>query len=137
MNRSQFGIRLTKDNMSGRVTNRTLPRARDWQPSSHRTMAPGALLTDGTDVDSHGGKFGARLEAFGYRPPYAGREHRRRRQLRRRGARAVEGVTAAPRDPPEVQAQGHGVGRARNVNSTFGWYWTADLGAAVTKTMSI
>ena len=30
-----------------------------------------------------------------------------------------------------------GVGRARNVNSQFGWYWTADFGGIVTKTMTI
>ena len=30
-----------------------------------------------------------------------------------------------------------GVGRARNLDSTFGWYWTADFGGTVTKTMAI
>lgn len=37
----------------------------------------------------------------------------------------------------KTQLQVMGVGRARNVNSEFDWYWTADFGGTVTRTMPI
>ena len=87
-------------------------------------------------TDSHGREFDDRLDAFGY-TAHEGREHRRRRERRRGDRCAVEEVPAAQREHAAHEVQGHGRRPRPQRDSMLDWYWTADFGGTVTKTMPI
>ena len=88
-------------------------------------------------VDSHGRDFEARFEAFGYHP------ETKAENIAAGDSSAAAALAQWKASPPhraillKSKLKVMGVGRARNVDSTFGWYWTADFGGTVTKTMSI
>jgi uncharacterized protein YkwD len=108
-----------------------LTRAAEWM--SHDMADHDSL----DHVDSRGRDFEARLEAFGYHPAT-------KAENIAAGASSAAATIAQWKNSPTHRAillksklKVMGVGRARNVDSTFGWYWTADFGGTVTKTMSI
>jgi uncharacterized protein YkwD len=88
-------------------------------------------------VDSHGREFDERMEAFGYRPLT------KAENLAAGDSSAAAALAQWKMSPPhraillKSKLKVMGVGRARNVDSTFEWYWTADFGGTVTETMSI
>ncbi len=88
-------------------------------------------------VDSHGREFDERMVAFGYHPAT-------KAENIAAGDSSAAGALAQWKASPPHRAillkstlKVMGVGRARNLDSTFGWYWTADFGGTVTKTMPI
>jgi uncharacterized protein YkwD len=108
-----------------------LTRAAEW-------MSHDMANHDNFDhVDSHGRDFVARFEAFGYHPAT------KAENIAAGASSAAAAIAQWKASPPhraillKSQLKVMGVGRARNVNSTFDWYWTADFGGTVTKTMSI
>ncbi|MEA2142370.1 MAG: hypothetical protein QOI64_800 [Solirubrobacteraceae bacterium] len=88
-------------------------------------------------VDSHGRDFDVRMEAFGYHPATKA-ENIAAGDSSAAGALA-QWKASAPHRAILLKSKLKviGVGRARNVNSMFDWYWTADFGGTVTTTMSI
>jgi uncharacterized protein YkwD len=108
-----------------------LTRAAEWMShdmANHDTF---------DHVDSHGRDFDVRMDAFGYTPP-----------TKAENIAAGESSAAATiqqwKMSPEhrtnmlrAKLKVMGVGRARNVNSTYDWYWTADFGGTLTKTMAL
>ena len=88
-------------------------------------------------VDSHGRAFDERMEAFGYHPATKGEN------LAAGESGAAATLAQWKASPPhraillKSKLKVMGVGRAQNPTSTFGWYWTADFGGTVTRTMRI
>ena len=108
-----------------------LTRAAEW-------MSHDMANHDSFDhVDSHGRDFDERIEAFGYHPPT------KAENIAAGHSSAAGALAQWKASPPhraillKSQLKVVGVGRARNLDSTFGWYWTADFGGTVTTTMSI
>jgi len=108
-----------------------LTRAAEW-------MSHDMANHDNFDhVDSHGREFEARLEAFGYHP------ETKAENIAAGESSAAAAIAQWKASPPhraillKSSLKVMGVGRARNVDSTFDWYWTADFGGTVTKTMPI
>jgi uncharacterized protein YkwD len=108
-----------------------LTRCAEW-------MAHDMANHDSLDhVDSHGRDFDVRMDAFGYTAPTKGETIA--------GGNSDAAATlaqwkASPDHRPillKTKLKVMGVGRARNLNSMLEWYWTADFGGTVTKTMSI
>jgi uncharacterized protein YkwD len=108
-----------------------LTRAAEW-------MAHDMANHDNFDhVDSHGRDFDARLAAFGY-------DHPTKAENIAAGfsdaASTIEEWKMSPQHraimlKPSLKVMG--VGRGRKIGSTFEWYWAADFGGTVTKTMPI
>jgi len=88
-------------------------------------------------VDSKGRDFDERMEAFGYHPAT------KAENIAAGASSAAAALAQWKASPPHKanllrsKLKVMGVGRARNLDSTFGWYWTADFGGTVTKTMSL
>jgi len=88
-------------------------------------------------VDSRGRDFDTRMVAFGYHPPT------KAENIAAGNSSAAAALAQWKASPPhraillKTQLKVMGVGRARNVNSEFDWYWTADFGGTVTRTMPI
>lgn len=88
-------------------------------------------------VDSHGRDFDDRLAAYGYHHPT------KAENIAAGESSAAATLAQWKMSPPHranmlrTKYKVIGVGRGRNVNSTFGWYWTADFGGTVTKTMAL
>ena len=108
-----------------------LTRAAEW-------MSHDMANHDNFDhVDSHGRDFEARLGAFGYHAAT------KAENIAAGESSAAAALAQWKASPPhrsillKSSLKVMGVGRARNIESTFGWYWTADFGGTVTKTMSI
>jgi uncharacterized protein YkwD len=108
-----------------------LTRAAEWM--SHDMAAH-----DNFDhVDSHGREFDERMNAFGYHPAT------KAENIAAGESSAAATIQQWKMSPPHrenllrTKLKVMGVGRARNVNSTFDWYWTADFGGTVTTTMAI
>lgn len=87
--------------------------------------------------DSHGRDFVARLRAFGYNKPTKGENIDA-------GASTAAATLSHWKSSPEHRAnllnakfKVMGVGRAHDASSEYGWYWTADFGGTVTRTMPI
>ena len=85
--------------------------------------------------DSHGRDFVARLKAFGYNKPTKGENIAS-------GESSAAATVTQWKNSPEHRAimlktkfKVMGVGRAHH--PTHGWYWTADFGGTVTRTMPI
>jgi uncharacterized protein YkwD len=108
-----------------------LVRAAEW-------MSNDMAHNDNFDhTDTRGRHFDTRLNAFGYNKPTKGENI------------AAGESTAAETVNQWKNSAGHranmlnakfkvmGVGRAHDDNSMFGWYWTADFGGTVTRTMTI
>ena len=108
-----------------------LVRAAEW-------MSKDMAANDNFDhTDSHGREFDDRLDAFGYTKPTKGENIAA-------GESSAAATIAQWRNSPPHRAnmlrtkfKVMGVGRARNADSTYDWYWTADFGGTVTKTMPI
>jgi uncharacterized protein YkwD len=110
-----------------------LTRSAEWM--SHDMANHDSFPAD--HVDSHGREFDVRIDAFGYTKPT-------KAENIAAGDSSAAATIAMWKASPEHRAillksklKVMGVGRARNVDSTFGWYWTADFGGTVTTTMSI
>jgi uncharacterized protein YkwD len=110
-----------------------LSRSAEWM--SHDMAGHDNFPTD--HVDSHGREFDTRMEAFGYLPAT-------KAETIAAGESSAAGALAQWKASPPHRAillksklKVMGVGRARNVHSMFEWYWTADFGGTVTKTMTI
>ena len=110
-----------------------LTRSAEWM--SHDMANHDSFPAD--HVDSHGREFDVRMVAFGYRPLT-------KAETLAAGASSASAALAQWKASPEHRAillksklKVMGVGRARNLDSTFDWYWTADFGGTVTKTMRI
>jgi uncharacterized protein YkwD len=108
-----------------------LTRAAEW-------MSHDMANHDNFDhTDSHGRDFDVRLEAFGYHPAT------KAENIAAGQSSAAAALAQWKASPPhraillKSKLKVVGVGRARNLDSTFGWYWTADFGGTVTATMSI
>ncbi len=108
-----------------------LTRAAEWM--SH-DMANHDIFDH---VDSRGRDFDERIDAFGYTKPT-------KAENIAAGHSSAAGALALWKASPPHRAillksklKVMGVGRARNADSAFDWYWTADFGGTVTKTMSI
>ena len=108
-----------------------LVRAAEWMS---RDMA----ANDNFDhTDTRGRDVAARLAAFGYNKPTKGENIA--------GGEATAAATVAQwKRSPAHRAnmlrstfKVMGVGRAHDPSSMLGWYWTADFGGTVTRTMSI
>ena len=109
----------------------SLVRAAEW-------MAKDMAKHDNFDhVDSKGRDFDERMDAFGYTKPTKGEN------IAAGHSNAAATLAQWKASPPhranllKSKLKVVGVGRARNLDSTFGWYWTADFGGTVTKTMPI
>ena len=108
-----------------------LTRAAGWMS---RDMAG---HDDFDHVDSHGRDFDERMDAFGYGAPT------KAENIAAGSSAAADTLAQWKASPPHranmlrSKLKVMGVGGARNVNSAFEWYWTADFGGTVTKTMSI
>ena len=108
-----------------------LTRAAEW-------MSHDMANHDNFDhVDSRGRDFDERMVAFGYHPPT-------KAENIAAGDSSAAGALAVWKASPPHRAnllrsslKVMGVGRARNVNSEHDWYWTADFGGTVTRTMPI
>jgi uncharacterized protein YkwD len=108
-----------------------LVRAAEW-------MSNDMAHNDNFDhTDSRGRDFGRRLDAFGYDKPTRGENIA--------GGESTAAATVAQwkSSPPHranmlsAKFKVMGVGRAHDANSMLGWYWTADFGGTVTRTMPI
>jgi uncharacterized protein YkwD len=88
-------------------------------------------------TDSHGREFDDRLDALGYAQPTKGEN------IAAGESSAAATISQWKNSPPHranmlrTKFKVIGVGRARNTDSMFEWYWTADFGGTVTKTMPI
>ena len=108
-----------------------LTRAAEW-------MSHDMANHDNFDhVDTHGRDFDERIAAFGYGAPT-------KAENIAAGSSAAAVTIAQWKASPAHRAillksklKVMGVGRARKVGSTFEWYWTADFGGTVTRTMPI
>ncbi len=108
-----------------------LVRAAEW-------MSNDMAHNDNFDhTDSHGRDFAARLKAFGYNKPTKGENIAA-------GDSAAAATVSQWKNSPGHRAnmlnskfKVMGVGRAQDPGSEFGWYWTADFGGTVTRTMPI
>jgi uncharacterized protein YkwD len=108
-----------------------LTRAAEW-------MSHDMANHDNFDhTDTRGREFDVRIEAFGYHPAT-------KAENIAAGSSSASATLAQWKASPEHRAillksklKVMGVGRAQNVDSTFGWYWTADFGGTVTATMAI
>jgi len=91
----------------------------------------------GDHIDSHGRDFDERMEAFGYHPAT------KAENIAAGESTAAKTLTQWKNSPAhrsillKSKLKVMGVGRAQNVNSEFGWFWTADFGGTVTRTMTI
>ncbi|MEA2194206.1 MAG: hypothetical protein QOG42_640 [Solirubrobacteraceae bacterium] len=108
-----------------------LTRSAEWMShdmASHDTF---------DHVDSHGRDFDVRLEAFGYHQPTKAENIAAGESSA--AATLAQWKASAPHRAILLKSRLKvmGVGRARNVNSMFDWYWTADFGGTVTATMAI
>jgi uncharacterized protein YkwD len=108
-----------------------LVRAAEW-------MSKDMAANDNFDhTDSHGREFDDRLDAFGYT------QHTKGENIAAGESSAAATVAQWKNSPPHranmlrTKFKVMGVGRARNTDSMFEWYWTADFGGTVTKTMPI
>jgi uncharacterized protein YkwD len=107
-----------------------LTRAAEWM--SH-DMADNDVFDH---TDSHGREFDVRMVAFGYHPLT------KAETIAAGESSAAAALAQWKASPPhraillKSQLKVMGVGRARNVDSTFDWYWTADFGGTVTTTMA-
>jgi len=108
-----------------------LTRAAEW-------MSHDMANHDNFDhVDSRGRDFDERMEAFGYHPAT------KAENIAAGSSSAAATLAQWKASPPHKanllrsSLKVMGVGRARNLDSTFGWYWTADFGGTVTKTMAL
>jgi uncharacterized protein YkwD len=108
-----------------------LVRAAEW-------MSKDMAANDNFDhTDSHGREFDDRLDAFGYTQATKGEN------IAAGESSAAATVAQWKNSPPHranmlrTKFKVMGVGRAQNADSMFGWYWTADFGGTVTKTMPI
>jgi uncharacterized protein YkwD len=108
-----------------------LVRAAEW-------MSNDMARNDNFDhTDSRGRDFASRLAAFGYNKPVKGENIA--------GGEAAAAATVAQwkNSPPHranmlnTKFKVMGVGRAHSGDSMLGWYWTADFGGTVTRTMPI
>jgi uncharacterized protein YkwD len=108
-----------------------LVRSAEW-------MAHDMAKHDNFDhVDSHGRDFDERMDAFGYTAATKGETIAGGHSD---AAATIAQWKASPEHRPillKSKLKVMGVGRARNLDSMLGWYWTADFGGTVTKTMSI
>lgn len=108
-----------------------LTRAAEW-------MSHDMANHDNFDhTDSHGREFDTRIDAFGYTAPT------KAENIAAGESSATSALAQWKASPPhraillKSKLKVMGVGRARNLDSTFGWYWTADFGGTVTTTMPI
>ncbi len=108
-----------------------LVRAAEW-------MSKDMAHNDNFDhIDSHGRDFASRLNAFGYNKPTKGEN------IAAGESAAAATIAQWKNSPPHRSIMLNskfkvmGVGRAQNADSTYGWYWTADFGGTVTRTMPI
>ena len=104
-------------------------RAAEW-------MSKDMARTDILDhTDSRGRDFATRLTAFGYNKPTKGENIASGDEHGRGHRRPVEELAGAPREHAQHEVQGHG--RRPRARPAHGWYWTADFGGTVTRTMPI
>jgi len=88
-------------------------------------------------IDSHGRDFDERMVAFGYHPAT------KAENIAAGESTAAKTLTQWKNSPAhrsillKSKLKVMGVGRAQNVNSEFSWFWTADFGGTVTRTMTI
>lgn len=108
-----------------------LVRASEW-------MSNDMARNDNFDhTDTHGRDFATRLNAFGYTKPTKGEN------IAGGEPTGSATVTQWKNSPPHranmlnPKFKVMGVGRAHNADSMLGWYWTADFGGTVTRTMPI
>ncbi len=108
-----------------------LVRAAEWMS---RDMA----RNDNFDhVDSRGRDMVERLKAFGYNKPTMAENIAAGEAA---AAATVNQWKNSPGHRANMLRTKHkvmGVGRANDPSSSFGWYWTADFGGTVTRTMPI
>jgi uncharacterized protein YkwD len=108
-----------------------LTRAAEW-------MAHDMAKHDNFDhVDSHGRDFDERIDAFGYTAATKGETIAAGHSD---AAATLAQWKASPDHRPillKSKLKVMGVGRARNLSSDLEWFWTADFGGTVTKTMAI
>jgi uncharacterized protein YkwD len=108
-----------------------LVRAAEW-------MSKDMARNDNFDhTDSHGRDFASRLAAFGYNKPTKGENIAG-------GEDSAAATVTQWKNSPQHRAnmlstkfKVMGVGRAQDSDSMLGWYWTADFGGTVTRTMAI
>ena len=108
-----------------------LVRAAEW-------MSKDMARNDNFDhTDSHGRDFASRLNAFGYTKPTKGENIAG-------GEDSAAATVSQWKNSPHHRSnmlnakfKVMGVGRAHDGDSLLGWYWTADFGGTVTKTMPI
>jgi uncharacterized protein YkwD len=101
-------------------------------------MAKDMARHDNVDhVDSRGRDFDERMDDFGYTALTKGENIAAGHSD---AASTLAQWKASPLHRPillKTRLKVVGVGRARNLDSDFEWFWTADFGGTVTKTMSI
>ena len=108
-----------------------LSRAAQW-------MSNDMAHNDNFDhTDTRGREVAERLKAFGYSNPSSGENIAGER------ASAADTLKQWKNSPPHranllrTKFKVMGVARAHDGDSMLGWYWTADFGATVGKTMSV
>lgn len=108
-----------------------LTRAAEW-------MSKDMARNDNLDhTDSKGRSFSTRLTAFGYHGAT------RAENIAGGDAAAAETLAQWKASPPHnanllgAKYKVIGVGRAHDADSLLGWYWTADFGGTVSRTMAI
>ncbi|MEA2192107.1 MAG: hypothetical protein QOI73_2228 [Solirubrobacteraceae bacterium] len=88
-------------------------------------------------TDTHGREAEERLKAFGYGGPTSGEN------IAGGSATAAETMQQWKNSPPHranllrTKFKAVGIARSHDADSMLGWYWTADFGGSVGKTMTL